>query len=1516
MPSRHSSIPSPPSHGPASSALPRIPRARRGWRRDWAKLVARLFCGVFALIGMLPIATTVLARSALLNSWATKESGRLLEQLGLHATYTIQIKLVPLALELTEVKLDASDGKGPALTSDRISARPRIFALLAGKLVIDQIEIDEPAVRVVLKDGQLQNLPIQLPKGDGKKHPLRAPFSVLAVTGASVDLTLDDAHLVARDIDVDLTTDEAGPDGSTFEIASRIGKATFSRPRQYRPNRKSPELATAYDDDALCSLDARIRYEPHAILVRRFSAQGSADLDEAPSSAPPCDLPASDRRRVEIDLNHLRVTFPEEPNALPRVDGHVRLRAPVRLAERAASLPETDGWVGLDTDIRYADDTTIPEMDGHLEAHDVRLMQYHFASELQADLAIHKNVIRSPKLTVRIADGLATLTDVQVEPLAKGVPLKARLDATGVSFAALMRDLGISPHAHVAWDVRELHLPQLKGTIVPLHLDGDMTGKTANFVVADRAVDDPAHERILGFHEASLNAHVAIRPMSLEFQGVRSVVGKSVLENGLCSIGFDNHLRVEVPKASIDLADITPLGDIPLAGQAEAQVTVEGIFGNPHLEAEAQINGFSLGDIPFGNVTGGHVSFQGTAVDLKNVKAIKGKSLYELPQARLEFGGKAKMQLDGVATTGATGMGLRDFLSIWKMEDDPRFDDLDAQLTTRASIHLAMGGEEDQCGGGLIDVRAGVHATQLKLYGEQFDDGDADLEFRQFDRLASMQGTDVTVRAMTLHKYHPQGKEPSGSILGSGKITKGGVLHASVVLEAIPLFRVQSLGALRSETEGNVSGLALVDGTLDQFAITSDVDVTPIRIRGTPLGASHLHVHALQTSGAPATSHGPTGKTRCGDPISAPFDKEAYLTDTSSHGEITVDGDMAGGALHLEHVNVTRAPKPVVTGSVTLKDLDLGAVGRLLSTPERDLAEDLAAPEGAPKDELEGTVSGKIVVERVQMGSLERAKARFAPTALTVSRGAERVVLRPTSDVIALDEDAVTIPPLVFDLQAGRGLKGAVTLRGSVAHATREPELAVGMDLSPIDLGLLVGVVPKLERASGTLQGSLNLTGRVRAPVVNGNIRVAGGELSIKGLPSIVSDLNVDLRAGADELRIAQATAKFAGGTIALHGAVPLKQLLAGGGETQLTARGIHLAPDDGVTATVDADLTLAINATSNEGAAARLPRITGDVAITQFEYARPINITSDLTSFGVRAKRTVVQTYDPTLDALTFELRVRALTPLKIRNNLIEAQLALDSETLTLSGTNQRVGLRGDLKALQGGRFHFRSNDFDVRQALIRFDDPTRIAPNVDVLAITEYRRYTDTAAASAAGASSTGSGIAGGGGSGTVWRITLHAYGDADDLHLDLTSDPPLSQEDIVLLLTIGMTRAEVDQLQNGSLGTTVALEALASVSGADKAVKQAIPIIDDFRFGSAYNPRSGTTEPQVTVGKRLTENVRASVSSGITSDSDREVRANLELRLNQRLSVRGSYDNINDVSSTVGNIGVDLRWRLEFE
>jgi translocation and assembly module TamB len=264
----------------------------------------------------------------------------------------------------------------------------------------------------------------------------------------------------------------------------------------------------------------------------------------------------------------------------------------------------------------------------------------------------------------------------------------------------------------------------------------------------------------------------------------------------------------------------------------------------------------------------------------------------------------------------------------------------------------------------------------------------------------------------------------------------------------------------------------------------------------------------------------------------------------------------------------------------------------------------------------------------------------------------------------------------------------------------------------------------------------------------------------------------------------------------------------------------------------------------------------------------------------------------------------------------------------LVLSGTNQRFGARGLLRVLPDSKILLRSNEFLVREGFIRFDDPQKIAPKVDVRATTEYRRYASSAVEAPAAAMS-GSGDSGNpSGTGTtsltpasstnaagLWRISLQARGDADNLKVTLSSDPALSQEDIVLLLTVGMTRAEMDRGAASALGESVGLEALSALTGADRAVKNIVPLIDEFRFGTGYSARTARTEPTVTVGKRITDNVRTSITTGVSED--REVRSNLEWRLNRRMSVQGSYDNLNDVSnSSLGNIGIDFRWRLEFE
>jgi translocation and assembly module TamB len=403
--------------------------------------------------------------------------------------------------------------------------------------------------------------------------------------------------------------------------------------------------------------------------------------------------------------------------------------------------------------------------------------------------------------------------------------------------------------------------------------------------------------------------------------------------------------------------------------------------------------------------------------------------------------------------------------------------------------------------------------------------------------------------------------------------------------------------------------------------------------------------------------------------------------------------------------------------------------------------------------------------------------------------------------------------------------------------------------------------------------------------------------------------VQVVVQVSPEEIVVTRASARVgSSGSLRATARLPLRGLELAGATAELEARDVRLPIADGVRLAADASLLASYVPPADPNAHA-VPNVTGTVELRAFSYTRPMAFTVDLDQLTGRGP-TEVDIYDPAQDLVAFDLNVVSPDPITIRNNLLDMRLEVEQPGLRLSGTNQRFGARGALHVVSGSSLRLQGHDFAVRQGEVRFDDATRIAPRLDVRAVTEYRRYGSSAqteaATSTAGSLSSTAG---------KWRIEMHATGDTDEPNVRFSSDPPLSQDDIVLLLQIGMTRAELDRATTGVLAQSVGLEALSAATGIDQAVRQNLPLIDEFRISSQYSSRTGRTEPTATVGKRVTDDVRASVTTGLTDN--REVRSNVEWKLGSGLSVEGSYDNVNEVSSSgVGNLGADLRWRIEFE
>jgi translocation and assembly module TamB len=1476
--------------------------------RDWSRLVARFLCGVFAVIGAIPLAVGFLVRAEIVRSWAAKETAALLaRELGIKARYDVAVQAWPMLIGLDHLSVEASDGGSPFVTVERVTVRPRPFSLLAGKLDVGEVEITGPRIRAVVEKGQLKNLDYKLPEApDRDAGPVGLPLSSISITDARIDATLDDVHLDTREIDVDLSVEE----DATLEIALRTGLTALVTTHPVPT--EQPDAEPVIDDDVICRLDARVRVAGRSVLIRRLTLQGSADFDPEPGTAPSCSLGEHDWRRTEVSLRAVHLDVPEEGRLL--ANGWVRARIPVPIVHRFVDIPSVTGSLTLDLSANYDGPLSLPQLSGpgaafpqisgHVSGEYPGFDGKVFSKQIDFDVSTTATgVINVEKLVAYWADGKVTIPEAKVEPLAKGIPLNTGpITIEGLELPGLLRDLGVHPEAHVAWSLERGRIDHFRGTLNPLLLEAPLTISTRGFEIWDRPTTDPLRGHMMSVKEGRVSGVFVINGQ--ERSPVYKVPGvifsnfsidtpKSHLRTTF-AISFKNTFSADFAEDTrIDLSEISPLVNIPISGQLALKGGMAGPVEHPKITADISIKEFVFGSFMVGDIESGKLAFEPLVLDLLDARIKHGTSRIRSPLTRIAFDKGATVLIDSdIDTRDAPHLRVRDLLSVFRFEKDPRFADIDGTASGKAKIHYALGGPEDRCGGGLLDVRSSMNMENVTLFGERYDEGSLDMDLIWDDQLAGTDGMRLDLRSASL-------KKGTGGLLANATVRHGGVVQGTAIASGIPIAKFDAFGAYGKLFDGSVSLVADLGGTLSEFEATADVNVSRIRIGPSSLPPSRLRV-AMESSGRPPRI---LGRTRCGNAQGAPFDLGEFEKDLSG-GLFRINGSLFDGQVTLDNVRMTRQRHRSMDGKIGVVGLDLGTLANLIPG--------VAFGDATPKGSLSATLDiGSLPFDAPQRGEVRLAVSRFE----LEYRGIIGRLVNP-SGTIELKGNELAVPDLTVEARLPSGLSAKFVAGGKVHRTMTAPDVDVSARIEPIDLSRISAEIAGVERASGVVDGDLRITGPTTALRYAGGLHVRRGELNLKGLKTALEDINIDLDIGGGDARLRRAEAKVGGGTVTMTGRMPLRGPEAGAASASITARGVKVPVTEGILLTADADLEASYSSTSGGVRGQKnLPDVKGTVSLTSFTYSRPIALILDLSQLG-RGQKTAVDSYDPADDLVRFNITVVSPRPLRFSNDLGDMELEVTPPGLLLSGTNQRFGARGQLKILPDSKLHYRSSEFLVREGSVRFDDPIRIAPKFDVRAQTEYRRYASTAAEPSGASADTGSaGATSTSGAGGLWRITLQAHGDQENLKMKLSSDPPLSQEDIILLLTIGLTRAEIDRAQATSLGETVGLEALSTLTGADKAVKTIVPLIDEFRFGSGYSSKTGRTEPTVTLGKRITDNVRATVTTGITEN--REVRSNVEWRLNRRMSVQGSYDNVNDLSRTLfGNIGADLRWRLEFE
>jgi translocation and assembly module TamB len=1473
---------------------PATPRALRPHRVRWSfgRLVTRVLCLLFAVIGAIPLSAGFLVRTSWVRAWAARETANLITRaLGVTARYDVAVQAFPMLLALDNVVVDASDGGPPFLRVERVAVHPRPFSLLAGKLDAGDVEIIGPRVRAVVEQGALKNLTYKLPAAEPGKssESMDLPIASASITDGRLDARIDGTRVDAREIDADLSPE----DGAAFELAIRAGESTIVRAHPF-PGREADE--DAVDEDVICRLDARVRVEGRRALVRRLTLQGSVDFDPDPGTTPSCTLTPHDFRAVELRLGAVNAHLGEDGKL--QANGRVYARAPAALVHRFVDVPPLAGALTVDIEANYDDATLLPRATGHVSAEspsfDGKVLSKHIDLDVSTD---GSGVVSVEKVTALWADGKVTIPELKLDLVAKGVTLKSGpVTVEGLELAGLLRDLGVHPQSHVAWTLEHGRLDGLHGTLNPLLLQTPLSVSTRGFEIFDRPASDPARGHMLSVKEGSLRGLFVVSgdPRSKQYRTPGVVFSNFGIDTPAShlrttvTIGFDNTLGVQIFEGStVDLAEISPLASLPLTGQASLRLGVAGPVDRPRVTGDLAIKDFSFAGFAIGELESARVSFTPLKLNLEDARIRHGQSRIRAPLTRIAFDEAATVLVDSdVDTREAPHLRLKDLFEIMHVDKDPRWADIDATASGKTRVHFALGGREDRCGGGLVDVRASAELSDVSLLGERYASGTVDADLIWDDLDAGADGMRLDLRSLTLRKG-------TGGILANATVRHGGALQGSAIMSSVPIASLDALGAYGKLFDGSASVVAEIGGTLHAITATADVNVSRIRIGPSSLPPSHLRV-AVEPTGPPPKV---LSRTRCNNPVGSPFDPAEFEKDIAT-GLYRVNGTLFDGQVKLDDLRITNQNHKLLEGKIGITELDLGTLANLIPG--------VAFAGAAPK----GSLSATLDVKSLPFDATPRAEVELALQRVVVERDGALVQLDKPSGVIQLKGNELAIPDLRLSARLASGLSASIVAGGQVHRAMTAPDVDLSATLLPIDLAKVSAEIAGVERAAGSVDAVLRITGPTAALRYDGAAHMRGGDLDIKGLPVGIQGVHIDVEIGGGDVRLRRAEGKVGGGSIAMTGRMPLRGPEAGAASANITARGVKLPLSDGIVFTADADLEASYKTGERDGEK-NLPDVKGTVSLTSFRYTRPIALSLDLNRLGRGQKKTEVDTYDPSDDLVHFDVTVVSPRPLRFANDLIDMELEVTSPGLVLSGTNQRFGARGQLKILPDSKVQLRSSEFLVREGTVRFEDPMRISPKIDVRAQTEYRRYTSTAVVdpTAGGTSASSSGAGG------LWRITLQAHGDTDNLKVSLSSDPTLSQEDIILLLTIGLTQAELDRVGVASVASAGGLEVLSALTGADKAVKTIVPLIDEFRFGSSYSSKTGRTEPTVTIGKRITDDVRASVTAGITEN--REVRSNLEWRLNRRVSVQGSYDNVNDVSSSqLGNIGADFRFRLEFE
>jgi translocation and assembly module TamB len=326
----------------------------------------------------------------------------------------------------------------------------------------------------------------------------------------------------------------------------------------------------------------------------------------------------------------------------------------------------------------------------------------------------------------------------------------------------------------------------------------------------------------------------------------------------------------------------------------------------------------------------------------------------------------------------------------------------------------------------------------------------------------------------------------------------------------------------------------------------------------------------------------------------------------------------------------------------------------------------------------------------------------------------------------------IHIQQILIDAHGQRvRIEGKIPARADTLSLDPTRPLFLRLSTDRADLGLLRLVIPAIEEAAGQLQLRLDVGGTTAVPEMTGFARVRDGRLRVRGLAQTIERINLEARFDQSRGVVERLTAELGGGRLEAAGQVTFRDLRPDTVDLRLRAAAVRLDAPPFYTGLVDGDLHL-------DGAVIR-PRLSGRVVLSAGELLLAVPAS------GAAGDAPGIP--------LAFAIDLVAGERLFVIAG--PARLGVAGQ-LRLGGTPAAPTLAGTVTA-GAGEYRALGATFVLEEGTAVFQEFRGIEPMISARARTRL-------------------------GDATVF---VHIHGTPGQMHLSLSSDPPMSHDRIVALL-----------------------------------------------------------------------------------------------------------------------------------